>query len=142
MKHRHHETGATLLVTMIFLVLITLFANSMLQFSDIHYQVIRNMQNQNEAEKAAQQGIEEQITSIGYFEGGSAAPSKTINRVTVAVQAPICIDSQLADGYSALDPFSPEDNVWDVQSNGTTLTGSNVEIHQGAKIRQPAGRCP
>lgn len=142
MNSLNNQRGATLLVTMIFLVLITLLASSMLQFSDVHYQVIRNMQNQNEAEKAAQQGIEEQITSIAYFEAGTAAATRTINNMTVDVAAPACIDTQPADGYSALDPFSPEDNVWDIPSTGTSIAGSSVEIHQGVKIRQPAGRCP
>lgn len=142
MNSMNHQRGATLLVTMIFLVLITLLASSMLQFSDVHYQVIRNMQNQNEAEKAAQQGIEEQITSIAYFEAGTAAATRSINNVSVDVAAPVCIDSLPADGYSALDAFAPEDNVWDIPSTGTTVAGSSVEIHQGVKIRQPAGRCP
>lgn len=142
MSTRRHQAGATLLIAMIFLALITLLANYMLQFSDVHYQVIRNMQNQNEAEKAAQQGIEEQITSITYFNTAAAAATRTINKVTVNVAAPVCADTQIADGYSALDNFSPEDNLWDIPSTGTTATGSSVEIHQGVKIRQPAGRCP
>lgn len=57
------QSGATLLVTMIFLILITLFAVSTFKTSSNNIRVVGNMQAKQEGVAAAQQAIELVISS-------------------------------------------------------------------------------
>lgn len=110
------QSGATLLVSMIFLVVFTLIVVSAIKVSNINLKVAGNMQVQQEAEAAAQHTIETVIST---------------DFTTLATPTPVAVDinnsGQLGSTYSVdlnplptcvgvspikiadLDPSNPED---------------------------------
>mgnify|MGYP003583922517 CR=1 FL=1 len=91
---RDAQRGATLLISMIFLVIITLMVASAVKVSTLNTKVVGNMQGEQEAEGAAMQAIE---TTIGTdFTQLPAASTQTMDvgqagaNYTVVVAAPLC----------------------------------------------------
>lgn len=73
MTRLHSQRGATLLVALIMLVLLTLFAISALRTSTTNLKVVGNMQARTEALNAAQQAIENVITTPLFTSSPAAA---------------------------------------------------------------------
>ena len=147
------QRGATLLVVLVMLVMITLFVMSMIRLSSTNLRVVGNMQAQRALESSAQQAIEERIGSIAFFNdaagntglwaGNVATITSMVNGYTVTISRPSCIFSQPATGYSATSNISPEDTNWEVAtSSSDPVTGAQTSIVQGVKIRLPLGNCP
>ena len=147
------QGGATLLITLILLVMITLFVTSMIRLSSTNLKVVNNMQAQRSLEASAQQAVESSISSITFFNdavgntgqwpSGTNTISQTVNGYTVSVGRPTCIYSTPATGYSATSNISPEDTNWEITTSSTdSLTGAQVSMVQGLKMRLPAGNCP
>lgn len=65
---KHRQAGATLLVSMIFLVLMTLFAVTTFNIGKGNLQVVDNRQRHNEAMAAAQEAIEDATSTTRLFE--------------------------------------------------------------------------
>ena len=150
---RQPQRGATLLVVLVMLVMITLFVMSMIRLSSTNLKVVGNMQAQRALESAAQQAIEEKIGAIAFFNdaagntgqwaGNAAAITSTVNGYTVTISRPSCIFSLPATGYSATSNISPEDTNWEIVTSSTDpVTSAHTRIVQGVKIRLPAGNCP
>ncbi|MES2206272.1 MAG: hypothetical protein V4525_05670 [Pseudomonadota bacterium] len=90
----HLQQGATLLVSMIMLVLITLLVVSMFYFGKGNLQVVANMQQQQEVVSAAQSTLESAISSTLFFTNPSSVfptPCATANT--------LCVDSN-GDGIA------------------------------------------
>lgn len=147
------QRGATLLITLILLVMITLFVTSMIQLSSTNLKVVGNMQSQRALESSAQQAVEGSISSITFFNdaigstgqwpSGTTSVNQTVNGYTVAIARPTCIRSTTATGYSATSNISPEDTNWEIASSATdSVTGAQINMVQGVKMRLPAGNCP
>lgn len=146
------QQGATLLITLIMLVVLTLFVLSALNISAINLKIAANMQIRTEAQAAAQTAIESVLSSVANF----TSPAASTETVTVggkdyevAVDAPVCLNMQAASGYSALfliggASSAPQDTTWDVTATATdTGSGARVVVHQGVKIRMESGAtCP
>lgn len=153
MRAAPNQRGATLLVVLVMLVMITLFVVSMVRLSSTNLKVVGNMQSQRQLEASAQQMIEEKVSTITFFNDAATStgtwPAGTntvvasVNSYTVTVNRPTCVYSQVAEGYSATSQISPEDNNWEVQASATDpLTGASVQLTQGLKMRMTAGNCP
>jgi hypothetical protein len=65
---RHQQQGATLIVALILLILLTLFAVSSFNLGKSSLQTVGNMQHRNEATAAAQQTLEEVISTTRLFQ--------------------------------------------------------------------------
>jgi Tfp pilus assembly protein PilX len=65
---RHQQRGATLIVALILLVLLTLFAVTSFNLGKNSLQTVGNMQHRNEAISAAQQTEEEAISTTRLFQ--------------------------------------------------------------------------
>ena len=170
MRHsqRQRQRGATLLVVLIMLVMVTLFVVSMIQLSSTNASVIGNMQAQRMVETEATQAAEIAVgqysffndainnqnawasnaTSISYatlwssYKASSASTTTPSMQSTVTVTRPQCIYSTPATGYSALSNVTPLDTNWELQVNSTdSISGAVTEIRQGVKMRLPAGSC-
>ena len=150
---RHPQSGSTLLVVIIMLVMITLFVISMIKLSNTNLKVVGNMQSVRALESSTQQAIEGKITSISFFNdaiagtgdfsGGAASVSQTVNGYSISITKPVCIASQVASGYSATSTISPEDTYWEVPATANdSMTGTQISVTQGVKMRLPAGNCP
>jgi Tfp pilus assembly protein PilX len=143
MSTMRKQSGATLIVSLIMLVVLTLFAVSAINLSSVNLRIVGNMQAQKMMELAAQDAIEQMLSSPTYYSLTPSARVINVGGFNVNVTAPACTRSVPATGYSATSAISPEDNDWEfVASVSDGLTGAGVTIHQGIRIRMLAGNCP
>jgi len=147
MRNYNNQRGATLFVALIFLLIMTLFAVSSINMSTVNLRIIGNMQAIKQMDAAAQDAIEQMLSNSNNFGPAVAATSVTSTvsgtDFTVAVTEPICVDSRVATGYSAVvDSIIPEDNTWEIVASVTdNVTGASSTIHQGVEMRMLAGNC-
>lgn len=145
------QRGATLLVSLIMLVVLTLFAVAGFNLSSVNLKIAGNFQMQKGMESVAQQAIEQLISSSSPFNLTPVASTICVNGGTgcvggynVAMAAPKCNYAATARGYSKrLGELSLEDTTWEVRADVTdALTGAKAAIVQGVNIRLLAGNCP
>ncbi|HEY5899154.1 MAG TPA: PilX N-terminal domain-containing pilus assembly protein [Burkholderiales bacterium] len=150
---RRQQQGATLVIVLIMLVLMTLFVVSMVRLSNTNMRVVGNMQTQRSLEAAAQQAIEDKISTITFFNDAIAGTGTwptattqitvTVNSFNVTMKRPKCIYYQPAEGYSATSAISPEDTQWEIETavDDSAVTGAKATVVQGVKMRLTAGSC-
>ncbi|MDH4561492.1 PilX N-terminal domain-containing pilus assembly protein [Pseudomonas sp. BN411] len=142
MKGAGRQCGAALVVALLMLVVMALLGISAINSSTVNQSIISNVQSQQAAEAAAQDGIEQAISSIEAFRVPSAR-KLTIEGLEINVSAPVCIGSQVKSGYSLTTKFPPEDTHWELSATvDDKATGSKVVIRQGVSIVMPSGSCP
>ena len=138
---RKRQSGATLVVSLIMLVILTLFAVSAINTSSVNLQVVGNMQILKTMESAAQNGIEQVISSIGSFNTPQVQPL-TVDGYPVTVSKPQCLYTNPAKGYSALSGVAPVDTDWELNAKvNDPSSGAKAAIYQGVRIRLTAGAC-
>lgn len=162
------QRGATLLVVLIMLVMVTLFVVSMIQLSGTNASVVGNMQAQKMVETEAAQAVEIATNKYDFFSDAinnqnawagnkttltlaelwaayppaGASGTTPAMQSTITISRPQCTFATTATGYSALSNVSPQDTAWDLQVNAVdSVTGAVTEIHQGIRMRLPAGSC-
>lgn len=145
------QAGATLLVSLIMLVLITLFALSAINSSTMNLRIAGNMQSQDEARTAAQQAIEQFITSYSNFYPTPPTASTSVNidinndgstDYVVSIAKPICKRASVqiparstACANGARSGLYCWDTVWEVQATATEAkTGTSQSVAQGVSI--------
>jgi Tfp pilus assembly protein PilX len=139
------QRGVTLIVALIMLVLLTLLALTSFNLGNSNLQIVSNMQQRNEAVAAAQEVIEEAISSTRFFQSPDDAlgnPCGGANQrcidtngdgtpdVTVALARPVCAKVQTVKN-SSLDLAQSENAgcvVSQVQNFGTSgaVTGDSL----------------
>lgn len=153
------QQGATLIVTMIMLVIFTLFAVTMISGSGVNLKIVGNMQAKKRVEADAQQAIEQVLSDDDNFDtpfpsppfdlpGDTDTTTITINDSTVNLSVPRCLLEIPVGGYqmgSSTQPsLAPLDMVWEVQANAQDpATGAAAALRQGFRLRRPLGSdCP
>jgi len=149
MKSLQHQQGSTLLVSLIFLVVITLFGVSAINSSSLNLRIAANTQFQQQAVAAAQLGIEMAIGSLTTFTTPSTQTiAVDINKdgitdYTATISPAVCTGSRAASGYSAeycATGACPIDTDWVLVSTvNDASTGAKVVLRQGVKVRLPGG---
>ena len=150
---KNRQRGATLLVTLIMLVVLTLFAVTAFNLSSVNLKIVGNFQAQKEADSTVQQALAQIISAITIFETpaatnlcvpGGTAPPCAANQQNVAIDRPRCNYTTAARGYTkVLGQLTPEDTNWDVRASFTdTVTNAKVAIVQGVSVRMLSGNCP
>ena len=144
MKLIKKQSGAVLFVSLILLVMMTLFAVSSINMSTINLKIVGNMQAIKTMDANAQDAIEQILSDMDQFSLTPSASTIVSSISSVTVLAPACIDSRTATGYSAVvGNIIPEDNTWEITAQVTdSVTGATSNIHQGVEIRMLAGNCP
>lgn len=162
-----HARGATLLIALIMLVVLTLFAITAIRTGNIGFKIVGNQQAQKLMEAAAQQAIEQVISNLGNFDPVTVvAPSTTVaQRVCVGTAAghppvaippatcasgiqvdvaPVrCISTKRSQFDSLTQTMATYDNTWEIVTSVTdSLSGAKATYHQGVRIRMLAGNCP
>lgn len=146
---KHAQRGATLIVGLIMLVLITLVVTSAFMLSSGNLKAVGNMQFRDEAIAAANFAIE-QVVSTDF----TTAPAATNVEVDidqdgkidymVAVNTPVCIqvspapaDPSTFSGVTSNVVTSSDFNtVWDIEAAvNDSATGAAVTIRQGVRKR-------
>lgn len=143
MNLQKKQRGATLIVSLIMLIVLTLFAVSAINLSSINLKIVGNMQSQKAMEAAVQDAIEQMLSTPTYYSLTPSNQTLTVSGFDVSITAPDCLRSVPATGYSATSGISPEDNDWEFIASVTDgLTGAQLTLHQGVRIRMLAGNCP
>lgn len=154
------QRGATLIIGLILLVLITLIVVSAFTLSSSNLKSVGNMQVREEALAAANQAVEQVISS--NFTASLVAQTITVDinkddtaDYTVAVASPTCVratqaafaapsDVELGAGMSAGSTWNTD---WDLSATVTDgATGASVRVRQGVRVllsqSQKAAACP
>jgi len=169
LQSRGRQRGTVLLVSLIMLVVLTLFAISAIRTGNVGFRIVGNQQTQKLMEAAAQQAMEQVISNLGNFDVTTViAPSTTIaqrvcvnNNVaaghppvvgptgscTSGIQvdvAPVrCISSLRSEFSSLTQTMGTFDNVWEITATVTDgPSGAKATYHQGVKIRMLSNSCP
>ncbi|OIR03324.1 hypothetical protein GALL_145960 [mine drainage metagenome] len=113
MNIKHKQRGATLLVALVMLVVLTLLVISAIRSSTTNLRIAGNMQTQSENTAAAQQAIEQVIS--GNFTSNPASSVVTVDinnsgtpEYTATVAQPLCTGSMPLKN-SNLDMTNPND---------------------------------
>ena len=140
------QRGMTLIVSLVMLIMLTMFAISTMNLSNSNLKVVGNQQALRAVEAAAQQALERVVSGSAIF-SAPAAQTFTIDGFTVAVTAPVCIRSQIATGSGGGIPGSgsgliPEMNVFEVQASTTdSFSGATASVVQGVDLMMLSGYC-
>ena len=117
MKSRHAQTGITLVMSLIMLVVLTLLVVSAIRFSNINLRLAGNAQTQAESAAAAQVAIEQVIQSVTAGTTNLSSIATTTTTVStggatynVTVTKPKCNMSQNVE-TSTLDPSVASDRA-------------------------------
>lgn len=154
---RTRQSGTTLVIVLIMLVVITLLGVASMRISNSSLQVVGNMQARKFVENWSFQAIEQAMNSIvPYNTPGTPLTSSTTasgtdpfviygvpNGVSITVGPRTCLFSAAAAGYSAVSTIAPEDNLWEFRVTVTdNFTKATTAMTQGVRIRQLTGSCP
>ena len=150
---RRGQAGSTLIISMIMLVLLTLFVLSAINSGMINLRIAGNTQAQDEARAAAQQAIENIVSSYANFYP-TPSPTVTANisinndpsgNYSVTRSVPLCKSARqqiparmIACVNGVRAPLYCWDTLWEVSATATnTKTGVSQSVTQGVKIVFP-----
>lgn len=154
-----NERGATLFIALIMLVVLTMFAITAMNLSNVNLKIVGNMQSKKNVESVAQTTVEQIIGAYSNFGSPTAAvtidgqsltsgtattmPSGSASAgMVITVSNRTCQYTTPATGYSAVQGISPEDDTWIFTVTvSDPLTSASTTVHQGARIRMLAGTC-
>lgn len=147
------QRGATLLVSLIMLVVLTLFAVTGFNLSSVNLRIAGNFQMQKTMEAAAQEAIEQILSSSAAF--GGVNQDITVGTYTVKVTGPAtkagyettgpkCNYAVTAKGYTKkIGELTPEDTDWELRAEvSDASSGARATIVQGVRVRLLSGNCP
>jgi hypothetical protein len=143
------ERGATLIIGLILLVLISLIVVNAVTLSSSNLKAVGNMQSRSESVAAANQAIERLISAQFYESVGTQTFNVDINGdgsddYAVTVAQPVCLGWKQAAVAAPSDVEMPltmqyaaeYQTDWDVQANvSDSTTGTSVEVHEGLRKR-------
>lgn len=141
------ERGATLIVALIMLALITLLVVNAFTLSSSNLRAVGNMQSREETLAAANQAIEKMVSTPFYNALGTQTWNVDINKdgvndYVVTTAPATCIrTAQATSAYpsdvelgAAMTSGSFWNVDWDIQASVTdSLTGASVVVHQGVR---------
>jgi len=142
------QRGATLIIGLIMLVLITLIVVNAFTLSSSNLKSVGNMQVREEALAAANQAVERLISapftdSLGAQTFDVDINKDGINDYTVAVAVPVCTRALIAYTAPPSDVELPRElssgsewsTEWDISSTVTDpASGASVTVRQGVRV--------
>ena len=142
MRSPGRQRGAVLIVSLVILMIITLFVVSSANMTSGDLRIIGNFQRKMTLTQSVQQAIEQVLSNASNF-NTPAAQTITVNGIDVNVNAPQCLATQTAAGYTAVNNITLYDTNWAISASATdVLTGATATINQGVRIRLPTNFCP
>lgn len=149
------QQGVTLFVTLIMLVVLTLFALSAFNLSSVNLKIVGNYQQQKEAEALVAQTLERVMSTVTIFTtpaatclpsgvAPSGSPLACASTSDVLIEKPLCNYTAPAKGYTKkIGELTPEDTSWQLRGSYTDpVTKASTAIVQGVAVRLLAGNCP
>jgi len=149
-KNRFRQTGTTLIISLIMLVLLTLIGISAINSSTTNLRIAGNMQAMDEARGAAQQAIELLMSSRTNFDPSPTGAPATwysvdnsgTNQYSVTVATPVCKAASLqiparspqcVTGVAS--PLPCWDTLWEVTATAVDpKTGVTQTVVQGTAL--------
>lgn len=144
------QRGTTLLISLVFLVILTLFAVSGMNTGVINLRTANNAQMMIEAEFVAEQQIEQWLSSAANFKAVSSLPATATTNVdvngdgytdfTVVTQRPRCVNvrelrSEFSDEVIKAGS-APREHVYEVIALTTdSVFGTSATLREGVRIR-------
>jgi Tfp pilus assembly protein PilX len=142
MTTARRQSGATLIVVLIMLTVLTLFAIAAINLSGANLRVVGNLQARKQVESFGLQAAEQIMSSMAYFNAPGTAASFTSGNTTATISKRVCQWETAASGYSAVQPIVPIDTQWDFRVRvEDSFTNAKATFWQGTKIRMLAGGC-
>ena len=166
------QRGMTLLISLIMLVVLTLFAITAIRTGNIGLKIVGNQQAQKLMESAAAQAIEQVVSNLGNFDSitviaptatvaqsvcvnpaantppvvlptNSTTPGTCPSGIQVDVAPLRCIAAKRQSGGSLTQPLATYENTWEIVATVTdSLTRARATYHQGVMVRMLASSCP
>jgi Tfp pilus assembly protein PilX len=146
-RSRQAQRGATLILGLIMMVLITLIVISAHTLSSTNTKSVGNMQIRDEAIAAANQAVEQVLSAD--FTAAPTAESINVdinkddtNDYTVAIAQPVCMRAIVAQVSEGCDTEHPElcvgstwHSEWDIDATVTdAASGAAVRVRQGVRV--------
>ena len=137
------QRGMTLIISLVMLIMLTMFAISTMNLSNSNLKVVGNQQALRAVEAAAQQALEQVVSGSAIF-NVPVAQTFIIDGFTVAVTQPVCIRSQVSTGSSlAIGTLIPEMNLFEVRASTTdSFSGATASTVQGVDLMMLSQKCP
>jgi Tfp pilus assembly protein PilX len=148
LRARHSERGATLVVGLIMLALITVMVTTAFTLSSSTIKSVGNMQFRNEAIAAANRALE--LVASSNFTAAGTAQSINVdidnNGTTdyvVMISTPVCVRATVAGDESRSSAGLPLtmqvahtwNTVWDVSANVTDpVSGASARVRTGIRV--------
>lgn len=152
---RRKQSGATLITSLIMLVMLTLFAIAMINSSSLGLRIASNFQAQKVMEQGASEELENYISNPSNFDTATPAQApicvngvgaNCVGGYHVIISAPTCHGGSPATGYSKkVGELTPDDVDWEITASvvdPTDNTRRYMRITEGIKVRMLAGACP
>ena len=142
------QGGATLVIALILLVVLTLLVLSGVVTSSLGFRVAANMQQEREAAAAAQAAIDARLGNANYLNPApTTVATDTIGAYTVTVAAPRClgIDTTEEAGKKTQVGVEPIPRyLWEYSATARNAnTGVEVTVVQGVRVQMNIGSaCP
>lgn len=142
------QRGATLIIALILLVVLTLLVLSGVVTSSLGFRVAANMQQEREAAAAAQAAIDARLGNANYLNPApTTTATDTIGVYTVTVAAPRClgIDTTEEVGKKTQVGVEPIPRyLWEYSATARNAnTGVEVTVVQGVRVQMNIGSaCP
>jgi Tfp pilus assembly protein PilX len=152
-SHRARQAGAVLIVSLIMLMLITMFVITAFKYSSTNLKSVNNMQTRAEAIAAANKAMEQVIGSWDFTSPPVAdqinvdIDNDGQNDYVVNIVAPVCVKAVAVSAPNAADSECPTNaegitvcaapvaslyNVmWELDATATGTTGTKVRVRQG-----------
>lgn len=139
------QRGMTLVIVLLMLVLLTLFAVNTIRTTNVGMRIVGNEQAQQQMQAAAQDAIEQVISTPSSFDSTAVAQTLAVDGYSVSLSKPTCIYTTPASGFSAslsTSGITPEDDSFEVVATVTDpVTGAQAVVHQGVRMRALSGTC-
>jgi Tfp pilus assembly protein PilX len=172
MRMLRSQRGATLLISLIMLIVLTLFAVSAIRTGNIGLKIVGNQQAQKLMEAAAAQAIEQVASNLANFDAATIiAPATTVAQsvcvnattghpvvvlpvnsttpgtctsgIRVDIAPARCIAAKRSTGGSLTQQVSTYENTWELVATVTdSVSGAKAVYHQGMQVRMLSSSCP
>lgn len=158
----YRQHGATLIVSLVILVMLTLFAISMINSSSLGLRIVSNFQAQKVMEQGANEELENFISLSSNFSmsappaqvnvcvngaEGTAGPGESCaGGYRVIIDPPQCLRGTPATGYTKkIGELAPDDVDWEITASVVApndSTNVHMRITEGVRVRMLSGACP
>lgn len=145
----HAQRGVTLFVSLILLLLITLMVTTAFMLSNTNLKSVGNMQSRDEAIAAANQAIEQLISSSTFTNSPAAEQVEVdinndkITDYVVSIATPVCTRASIDTAASpssitlgaAMSTISSWNTLWDIEATVNDVkSGAKTTVRTGTRV--------